>query len=160
MSSGKWRPFCLGLNVLKVRIATNMEVVIACPYSSHWGVVTHICVNEFCQHWFKWCHYPNHCCVVVNEVLRKMFQWRLSRHTKFAFRKMHWKMSPNIVGRFKSAYTVLKVMRQHGLFFQTLYIYLYYMFTTSYWPKKSPTFQENRIVDKWQGLVYLHFKFG
>ena len=36
MSSGKWRPFCLGLNVLK-----------------HWGRAKHICVSKLGHHWFK-----------------------------------------------------------------------------------------------------------
>ena len=36
VSSGKWRPFCLGLNVL-----------------THWGLMTHICTREL-GHWFSW----------------------------------------------------------------------------------------------------------
>ena len=36
MSSGKWRPFCLGLNVL-----------------THWSQETHIGVNELGHHWFR-----------------------------------------------------------------------------------------------------------
>ena len=36
MSSGKWRPFCLGLNVL-----------------THWGLVLHIFVSKLGHHWFS-----------------------------------------------------------------------------------------------------------
>ena len=36
MSSAKWRPSCLGLNVL-----------------THWGRVTHICINKIYQHCFR-----------------------------------------------------------------------------------------------------------
>ena len=36
MSSGKWRPFCLGLNEL-----------------IHWGQVTHVWVNALTHHWFR-----------------------------------------------------------------------------------------------------------
>ena len=37
VSSGKWRPYCLGLNVL-----------------SHWGRVMHICISKVIHHWFRW----------------------------------------------------------------------------------------------------------
>ena len=36
MSSGKWHPFCLGLNVL-----------------TYLPLVPHICVSELSQHWFR-----------------------------------------------------------------------------------------------------------
>ena len=40
MLSVKWRPFCLGLNVL-----------------THWGLVMSICVRAHDQHWFRrWCN--------------------------------------------------------------------------------------------------------
>ena len=38
MSSAKWRPSCIGLNVL-----------------IHWGLVAFICVNDLDYHWFQWC---------------------------------------------------------------------------------------------------------
>ena len=38
-SSAKWRPFCLGLNVL-----------------THWGRVVHRCVRKLSHHCFRWWH--------------------------------------------------------------------------------------------------------
>ena len=57
MSSGKWRPFCLGLNVLKAWCLTGDKPL-------PWHVVTKIheaivalwppMVSDFGQHWFKY----------------------------------------------------------------------------------------------------------
>ena len=47
VSSAKWRPCCLGLNVL-----------------NQWGRVTHICDSKLNHHWFRWrlvaCLAPSH----------------------------------------------------------------------------------------------------
>ena len=46
-SSGKFRPFCLGLNLL-----------------TPWGQVTHVCIRKLCNHWLRQyrvnCSGPNH----------------------------------------------------------------------------------------------------
>ena len=40
MSCGKWRPFCLGLNVLKSNFTTNVQAIILYQHPiTIWGVV-------------------------------------------------------------------------------------------------------------------------
>ena len=67
MSSAKWQPFCLGLNVL-----------------THWGRVTHIYVSKVGHHWLSWwaapSHHLNRCRNIVNWTLENKLQWNLNRH--------------------------------------------------------------------------------
>ena len=73
LSSGKWRPFCLGLNVL-----------------THILLVSHICVHELGQHGFRWwliacltlCHYLNQWWLIVLWTLRNKCQWNSNQNTK------------------------------------------------------------------------------
>ena len=68
MSSGKWWPFCLGLNVL-----------------THWGQVIHIYVD-------KLGHYLNQCWFVVNWHIGNKLQWNPNRNSKIFFtKKCIWK---------------------------------------------------------------------
>ena len=79
MSSAKWRPSCLGLNVL-----THCRLVMPCDVS-HLG-----------QYWLRWWfgiwshsnHYPNMCSIIHNIRPLKNF----SEIWTFSFCKMHWKM--------------------------------------------------------------------
>ena len=45
MSSGKWRPFCLGLNALTGGLLA-CSLLIPRFALTHWGRVTHICVSK------------------------------------------------------------------------------------------------------------------
>ena len=76
MSSAKWRPFCLGLNVL-----------------THLPLVLHICVSELGQHWRRRdaeetppkrrrSHYLKQCWFIVNWTLRNKLQGNSNQNTK------------------------------------------------------------------------------
>ena len=56
---------------------------------TNWGQVTHICINNLCQHWCrKWLgawlaasHYLNQCWNIGNWTLRNKFQWNFDRNS-------------------------------------------------------------------------------
>ena len=65
ISSAKWQPFCLGLNVF-----------------THWGRVTHTCVSKLTiigsnNGLSVPSHYLNQCWNIVNSTLRNKLQWNL-----------------------------------------------------------------------------------
>ena len=60
------------------------------PYeSTHWWQVTHKCVTELCNHWFrKWLflwsapnQYKNHCWLILNWTIGYTFQWNFNWET-------------------------------------------------------------------------------
>ena len=59
MSSAKWRPFCLGLNVLKYWL-------VACSAPNH---------------------YLNQCWIIVDKTHRNKFQWFLNQINNFSFKQ-------------------------------------------------------------------------
>ena len=67
MSSGKWRPFCSGLNVLNmkwiVQFTPNNWIWFLCPHASVQRVIIGLS------------HYRNRCWLVVNQILRNKLQW-------------------------------------------------------------------------------------
>ena len=86
VSSAKWRPSCLGLNVL-----------------THRGQVGHICVGKLGHHWFiQWLvtylapsHYMIQCC---NWTIRNERQWNCNRNSYIfiqenPFENVVWKMA-------------------------------------------------------------------
>ena len=73
---------------------------------SHWGRVTHICVDELGHHWFWWwlvacsvpSHYLNQCWNIVNWTLGNKLQWNLNRISNIfiqenEFENVVWKMA-------------------------------------------------------------------
>ena len=68
MSSAKWRPFCLGLNVL-----THWGLMM--PYHRiHHGSWSAL-VQAVACHWLTLSHYQNQCSVAIRQTLRNTFQW-------------------------------------------------------------------------------------
>ena len=87
MSSGKWRPFWLGLNVIisldnksngPSLLGYSRQVLSV--YLTHWGHVTHICVSNQSHHWWP-SHYPNQCWNIVNWTHGNKLQWNLNRNS-------------------------------------------------------------------------------
>ena len=70
---------------------------------THLSLVTHICISELGQHWFKYwlvacsapSHYLNQWRLIVNWTLRNKFQWISIQNTKFLLMEMHLKMCNN-----------------------------------------------------------------
>ena len=92
MSSGKWRPFYLGLNVLNGR-----------DISTHWGRVTHICVSKPIIIGSDNGFWPGRrqaiiwtSAAIANSNLRNKLQWNFYRNTFYrnSFKKMHLKILP------------------------------------------------------------------
>ena len=56
MSSAKWWPFCLGINVFNKRHRDRMQRGWYYPslLLRTFGLVKHICVSELGHHWVKW----------------------------------------------------------------------------------------------------------
>ena len=67
MSSGKWRPFCSGLNMLNmkwiVQFTPNNWIWFICPHASVQRVIIGLS------------HYRNRWWLVVNQILRNKLQW-------------------------------------------------------------------------------------
>ena len=101
MSSGKWRPFCLSLNVLwkwlillihqylwSFRGSEKYKLMI----STHSGLVTLYGFTDLDQHWFSkklaaWQHKAitsNQYWLITNWTLRKTFQWQFNQIVDFS----------------------------------------------------------------------------
>ena len=51
MSSAKWRPSCLGLNVLKKAVLLRFPIQLS--LLALWGRATYICITKLGHHWFR-----------------------------------------------------------------------------------------------------------
>ena len=83
MSSGKWRPFCLSLNVLRLSVDS---------------IVMPKAVTSLVQIMSVPSHYLNKCWNIVNSTLRNKLQWNINRNwcifiQENAFENVVWKMA-------------------------------------------------------------------
>ena len=67
------------VHMLILNICNNFQYFFICQkdcFLTHWGRVTHICVNEFSHHWFR--YYQNQCWLIVNWTPRNKSQWTMN----------------------------------------------------------------------------------
>ena len=85
---------------------------------THLPLVSHICVSELGQHWFKWwlvaysapSHYLSQCWVIVDWTLRNKLQWNFNQNTK---RFIHENASENIVCEMVAIFVLGEISLEH-----------------------------------------------